>query len=56
MSAEQRHWTVTDPRRDDALEEAKARARRDGWQVVTLVRMDPIAGGWRVTLAVRPAA
>lgn len=54
--AEQRAWTVMEPRRDEALEEAKSRARRDGFTVVTLVRMDPSAGGWKVTLAVRPAA
>lgn len=56
MSAEQRAWTVTEPRRDEALEEAKNRARRDGYRVVTLVRMDPSVGGWKVTLAVRRAA
>lgn len=52
----QRTWVVTDPRREDALETAKQRARSEGYRVRTLVRMDIVAGGWRVTLAVEPGA
>lgn len=56
MSTEQRTWNVADERREDALAEAKRQARADGFDVVTLCRMDLVGRCWRVTLAVRPKA
>lgn len=53
--SEQRAWIVSDERREDAVEAAKAKAREEGWKVRTLVRVDLVGGCWRITLAVVPA-
>ena len=50
--SEQRAWIVSDERREDAVEAAKAKAREEGWTVRTLVRVDLVGGCWRITLAV----